>query len=187
MFLIVGLGNPGGKYKKTRHNLGFYAVGEFQKENEFPVFKFSKKFNAEISEGVLDKEKVVLAKPQTFMNSSGQAVKKIIKNLKLKNLIVVHDDIDLSLAKIRISKGAGSAGHKGVESIIKELGRKDFVRIRLGIQPKTGKPKKAEEFVLKKFNNQEKETMEEAVQKATEAVRVIIEEGPEKAMNEFNN
>ncbi|GAI34898.1 unnamed protein product [marine sediment metagenome] len=143
MVLIVGLGNPGIKYKRTRHNIGFQVLDKFQRENDFPDFKFSKKFNALISEKNIGKEKIILAKPKTFMNNSGQSVKKITRyySLPFINLIVVHDDIDLPLEKIRISKKRGSAGHKGVESIIKELGNKNFVRLRVGIQPKRGKPK----------------------------------------------
>jgi PTH1 family peptidyl-tRNA hydrolase len=127
MILIVGLGNPGIKYKRTRHNIGFRALDEFQKENDFPDFKFSKKFNALISKKDIGKKKIILAKPQTFMNKSGQAVKKITTyhSLPTINLVIVHDDIDLPLGKIRIVKKRGSAGHKGIESIIKELGRKN--------------------------------------------------------------
>ena len=148
MIIIVGLGNPGRKYRNTRHNIGFQVVDEFARENKFPEFKLSKKFNSLISE----KNNIVLAKPQTFMNESGKAVKKMTGEL-----IVVHDDIDLPLGKVRISKARGAAGHKGVESIIKEIGTKDFTRFRIGISPKTGKPKNVEKFVLQKFTKQEKE------------------------------
>ncbi len=135
MILIVGLGNPGKKYQLTRHNIGFQVVDEFVKKNNFPDFKISKKFNALISEGIVDGAKVILAKPQTFMNNSGKAVKSLIRNWKLeiRNLVVVHDDIDLPLGKIKISIGRGSAGHKGVQSIIDELATKNFVRFRIGI------------------------------------------------------
>ena len=106
MILIVGLGNPGIKYKRTRHNIGFRVLDEFQRENNFPDFKFFKKFNALIFEGNIGRKKVILAKPQTFMNNSGQAVKNLTIHYSLPfiNLIVVHDDIDLPLGKIRISK-----------------------------------------------------------------------------------
>ena len=192
MILIVGLGNPGRKFQKTRHNLGFRVVEAFFKKNRdrhnFSNFKLKKKFNAEISERKFNDKKIILAKPQTFMNLSGRAVKKITNNLQLttNNLWVVHDDIDIPLGKIRISIGRGAAGHKGVESIIKELGTKNFVRFRIGIQPKFGKPKNPEKFVLQKFNKEEEGLIKEVIQKIIEAIEMTIIKGLEKAMNKFN-
>lgn len=167
MILIVGLGNPGVKYKKTRHNIGFQVIDQTN---------------------FLIGEKVVLTKPNTFMNLSGKAVKPLIKthNIKLDNLIVVHDDIDLPLGKIRIVKNRGAAGHKGVESIIKELGTKNFVRFRIGIQPKFGKPKNPEKFVLQEFNKEEEKIVETAIKKTVEAIEMVLEEELEKAMTKFN-
>jgi len=156
--IIIGLGNPGEKYNKTRHNIGFEIIDQIKETNNFPNFKLSKKFKALISE----KDKVILVKPQTFMNLSGQSVKAIASFYKTKDLIVIHDDIDLTIGKIRISKNRGSAGHKGVESIIKEIG-KDFTRIRIGVQPKTGKPINTESFVLKKFKKQELEEIKKSL------------------------
>jgi PTH1 family peptidyl-tRNA hydrolase len=147
MIVIVGLGNPGKKYLNTRHNIGFEAIDQLAKENKFPEFKLSKKFNALVSK----EKEVILAKPQAFMNNSGQSVKLLYSFYKPKELIVIHDDIDLSLGKIRVSKNRGSAGHKGVESIIKELGTKDFTRIRIGIQPEKDVSQNVEKFVLQKF------------------------------------
>ena len=154
--LIVGLGNPGQEYEDTPHNAGFMALDEFQKEYGFPDFKLSKKHFSLISEGILNGIKVVLAKPQTFMNNSGKAVASLkrlsFSKLNLfKELIVVHDDIDIPLGKIKVSKGSGSAGHKGVDSIIQSLRTKDFTRVRIGIQPTEGKPNDVENFVLQKF------------------------------------
>lgn len=188
MILVVGLGNPGGKYVNTRHNVGFGAVEEFQRENKFPEFKLSKKFQAEISERALEAERVVLAKPQTFMNKSGLAVKALFNFYKLvgHNLIVINDDIDLPLGQIKIGKGRGSAGHKGVESIIKELGSNDFVRIRIGVQPAMPQYKNDENFVLQKFSKQEEKTIQQAIKKTSQAITAIINEGAEKAMNEYN-
>ncbi len=167
MILIVGLGNPGKKYQKTRHNIGFRLIDQL---------------------GFLDSRKIILFKPQTFMNNSGKTVKKLIENLKLriKNLIVVHDDLDLPLGKIRIVKNRGPAGHKGVESIIEELGTKNFIRFRIGIQPRIGKPKFTERFVLQKFNKEEEETAKEVIKKTAEAIEMMIKIGLEKAMNRFN-
>ncbi len=109
MTLIIGLGNPGEKYKNTRHNIGFLVVDEFREKNNFPEFRLSKKFIALISEGVFNNEKMVIVKPQTFMNESGKAVKSIIKNIGRPGLpIIIHDDIDLPLGKIRIVKNRGA-------------------------------------------------------------------------------
>ena len=186
--IIAGLGNPGQKYSDTWHNIGFLVLDRSGQKNNFPDFKFSKKFNAEISESIFNNEKVILAKPQTFMNKSGQAVKKIIGNWKLEigNSVVVHDDIDIPLGKIRISKGQGPAGHKGVEDIIRNLNTKEFIRIRVGILPKKGKPENVEKFVLQKFTKKEKEIIENQIKKAALALDLLIKEGAEKAMNEYN-
>ena len=167
MILIVGLGNPGEKYKLTRHNIGFRTIDELESLN----FKG-----------------VVLVKPKTFMNLSGKAVKKEIENYKLKieNLIVIHDDIDLPLGKIRISKNRGAAGHKGVESIIKELKTKNFIRFRIGICPKNGKPKNPENFVLQKFNKEEEKIVKEVIKKTAEAIEFALKAGLEKAMSKYN-
>ena len=152
MILITGLGNPGEKFKKTRHNVGFQVLDEFAKRNDFPDFRFSRKFNSLLSEGFLDEKKIILAKPQTFMNESGKAIKSLVSSFKpqASRVWVIHDDIDLPLGKIRIAISRGAAGHRGIESIIKELGTKNFIRFRIGICPKTGKPKNLEKFVLQK-------------------------------------
>jgi PTH1 family peptidyl-tRNA hydrolase len=167
MILIVGLGNPGKKYQKTRHNIGFQVIDNLR---------------------LLPLKRVILAKPKSFMNLSGKAVKRLIENYKLKieNLIIVHDDIDLPLGKIRIVKNRGSAGHKGVGSIMKELGTKNFVRFRIGIHPRTGKPKNPERFVLQKFNKEEEKIVKEVIKKTTEAIGFSLKQGLEKAMSEYN-
>ena len=168
MILIVGLGNPGKKYEKTRHNVGTRAIDELE---------------------VLGLKNVILVKPNTFMNESGKAVKPLIDKYKIKpgDLIVIHDDIDLPLEKIRIVRNRGSAGHKGVESIIKELKTENFIRFRIGIQPQPGKPKNPENFVLQKFNKKEEKIVKEVIQKTVFAIEIVLKEGLEKAMNEFNN
>jgi len=191
MILIVGLGNPGEKYQKTRHNIGFRAVDEFQRNNNFPEFIFSKKFQAEISKGFSDSGKMIITKPQTFMNLSGRAAKALIRNYKLesKNLIIVHDDIDLPLGKIRVVKDRGAGGHKGVESIIRELGTKNFIRFRIGIKPNVKlqfKIQNVESFVLKKFTKDEEKIVEEIIKKTAKAIEFYLKEELEKTMNEFN-
>ena len=157
--IVVGLGNPGEKFDKTRHNAGFMALDFFAKQNNFPEFEFSKKFNAIVSQkdnsDILQNNRVILAKPQTFMNESGKAVSAILKKSKENMLVVIHDDIDLPLGTIKISKDSGSGGHKGVASIIEHLGTKAFTRIRIGICPPNGKPEKVELFVIQKFTEEE--------------------------------
>ena len=167
MIIIVGLGNLGKKYTKTRHNLGFRVIDELKS---------------------LNLEKAILAKPKTFMNLSGKAVKLLVARYRLPvtNLLVIHDDIDLPLGKIKISVGRGAAGHKGVESIIKELKTKNFVRFRIGICPKIGKPKNPEKFVLQKFNKEEEKIVKEVIKKTAEAVEFFLREGLEKAQSTYN-
>ena len=194
MILIIGLGNPGKKYQKTRHNLGFRVVDEIAANFQFSPALSQKGgvqsiFNVKISKGEIANKKIILAKPQTFMNLSGKAVKKLISNIQnlTSKLWIIHDDIDIPLGEIRIVKNRSSAGHKGVESIIKELGTKNFVRFRIGILPKTGKPKNAESFVLKKFNKDEEKVVKEVIKKTAEAIEFCLKEGLEKAMTKFNN
>ena len=180
MTIIVGLGNPGEQYKKTRHNIGFMVLDKFAEKNNFPNFKLQKKYNALISEN----ENILLAKPQTFMNESGKAVKTLTKSDKSGNLIIVHDDIDLPVGKIKIIQERGSAGHKGVESIIKNIGNEGLVRVRVGIASK--KDVKAQKVVLKNFSEQEQSLIEEAINNAAQAILVIIKENLDKAMNRYN-
>ncbi len=188
MIIIVGLGNPGQKFENTPHNLGFAVVDIFKERNDFPDFSLSKKFNVQISEAVFNNEKIILAKPQTFMNLSGVSIKKMTKNYKLEteSLIVVHDDIDLALRKIKIAVGRGSAGHKGIESIIKECGTKDFARFRVGVKPNSGEMKNPERFVLRKFDKTEEKTIKEVIERTAEAIEFAITQGVEKTMNEYN-
>ena len=180
MIIIIGLGNPGERFKNTRHNVGFMAVDEFAKENNFPDFKLQKKSEALISEN----ENILLAKPQTFMNESGKSVKKILGTENVENLIVIHDDIDLPAGKIKIVKDRGSAGHKGVESIIKAVGNDNLVRIRIGIAGKNDI--KAMKVVLKKFSKEEEKILESAIKKTAEALDFLIKNGLNGAMNEYN-
>jgi len=176
MTIIVGLGNPGTKFENTRHNVGFMAVDAFAKTHEFPEFKLQKKSNALVSE----KGEVLLAKPQTFMNESGKAVRALTKN----SVVIVHDDIDLALGKIKIVKDRGSAGHKGVESIIKAIGNENLIRIRIGIAP--AGDVKADKIVLKKFSPDEQKIISETLSRAVSAIDLLISQGLEKAMGEFN-
>lgn len=181
--IIAGLGNPGKKYENTPHNIGFKVMDEFARKNDFPDFKFSKIFNADISK----KDGVTLAKPQTFMNNSGLVIKKFLEARLLENctqdfersgpsrLIIVHDDIDLPLGKIKVSRNRGSAGHKGVESIIKELGTKDFTRIRIGIYPRSHTlDYGTEKYVLKKFSKEDREVLKEVFEEVSKKLLFLV-------------
>jgi len=179
MILIAGLGNPGRKYKRTRHNIGFRIIDEFQKENSFPKFKLAKKFQAETSEGAIGAEKIILAKPQTFMNSSGTAVKALLGFYKipLSNLVVVHDELDLPIGEIKLSKDSGSAGHNGIKSIIQETGTQNFTRVRIGIKLKTVRvphSDNAKDFVLKKFSKEEEQTLKQVVKDSIQVIQTAI-------------
>jgi len=203
MKIIVGLGNPGEKYKNTRHNLGFMVVDEVARKL-LPLKETKWEEDKQANALVLRlPPNIFLVKPLTFMNASGKAVNCLIANYQianLKNLWVVHDDIDLPLGKIKIKIGGGAAGHRGVESIIRELGTDEFVRFRLGIG-RPGKnpnfkipaspagrqnPKLVESYVLEEFQNKEKSEVEKMIKKAIKAIRVTLKKGPERAMNEFN-
>lgn len=189
MTLIVGLGNPGKKYQNTRHNVGFMVIDNFAGKNDFPEFRLSKKFKAEISEGAIDNEKIILAKPQTFMNNSGKSVKAIFNfQFSNKKLIIIHDDLDLPLGKIKITKNRGSAGHKGVQSIIDELGTKNFFRFRIGIKTKQtdGTVYRSEDFVLEKFTKEEEKILKQVIKKTCKAIEISANEGVEKVMAEYN-
>jgi len=185
MMLIVGLGNPGKEYEKTRHNIGFQAIDEIAETFNFPAFASKSIFNAEISKGMYKKQNIVLVRPRTFMNLSGKSVKLLVKNLKAKELLVIHDDIDIPLGKIRVVNNRGAASHNGVKSIINELKTKNFIRLRIGIKPKI-KIKVLDKFVLQKFNKEEEKIAKEVIKKTAKAVEVIIEKGLQKAMNTYN-
>jgi len=186
MIIIVGLGNPGEQYKNTRHNVGFIAIDAFAGKNNFPEFKLQKKSNALVSEHVLGNKTIVLAKPQTFMNESGKSVKQLVSNsqAQMSDLVIIHDDVDLPVGKIKIIKERGSAGHKGVESIIKSIGNDGLIRFRIGVAGH--KDVKAMKVVLKNFSPEEQKEIGEEIKKITGALDLFIKEGLDKAMNEYN-
>jgi PTH1 family peptidyl-tRNA hydrolase len=185
MILIVGLGNPEKKYEGTRHNVGFRALDALSKEIGAD-FKMSEKFNSEIAEStmVFDGEKkhakVMLVKPQTYMNNSGEAVAKLVNFYKFRTddqVFVIHDDLDIELGMIRIRISGSSAGQKGIQSIIDKLGSDKFVRFRMGIKPKSGQPKPAEEFVLEKFRPEEKKIIDVEIKQVVDLVIESIDNG----------
>jgi len=189
MRIIVGLGNPGQKFEKTRHNVGFWVLDEFKKKFQFPEFKIKSDFFSKITKKKIGKHNVILLKPQTFMNDSGKAVQAIIEKRKLnpKNLIVVHDDLDIPFGKIKISVGKSSAGHKGVQSIIEKIKNKDFIRVRVGINPECKQKIKIAEFVIEEFKEEEIKALPHIIELTVKAIETILEEGVEKAMNKFNS
>lgn len=176
MKLIIGLGNPGKKYANTRHNLGFMAVAalhEALKAYGINDWELSKKFNAEVSGCTVHNEKIVLAKPMTFMNDSGQAVQLLMRYYKIppRYLIVAHDDKDLPLGAIKVQTDRGHAGHNGVASIIEHIGAQDFTRIRLGIASEnTKKMTDVADFVLSKFGLLERRRVEEVIKSGVKEI-----------------
>ncbi len=190
MVIITGLGNPGEKFKNTPHNIGFRIVEEFARKNEFPEFRFSKKYNALITESFFEDKKVLLFKPQSFMNNSGGPIKKVVSVFKKPKaeLWVVHDETDIDFGKTKITENRGPAGHKGIESIIKNLKTKRFIRFRVGIRvPKEGvSRKKARDIVIKNFSKEQKGNIKKTIIKNVDALEYSLKNGIEKAMSEFN-
>lgn len=186
--LILGLGNPGKEYEGTRHNAGRAAAEYFAKKIGAGEFEFDKKSNSLISEGKIKKAKIFIALPETFMNKSGQAAAKLIHPKKeLKELVVIHDDLDITLGRFKISYGKSSGGHKGVESVMRALKTKNFVRIRIGVSPKNKPPQKeVMKFIVSKFKPAESEIFKKVIKKVAEALEIMATDSPERAMSEFN-
>lgn len=199
MKLIVGLGNPTEKYQPTRHNIGFMVVEKLVK-NILPVSSSLKAWNEEkkLKAIVCKMDDVLIVKPQTYMNRSGSAVSSIVNFYKIKigDLWVVHDDIDLPIGKLRIRTGGGTAGHNGIESILASLCKSEFVRFRLGIgRGKTDLQRTAdhnlhrreiEKYVLSPFKDSEGGEVKKMIKKAVEALEIALDKGLEKAMNGYN-
>ena len=193
MYYIAGLGNPGEEYELTRHNAGRIAALDFAKKNKIAI-KADKKLSALAGEGKIGNQKVQIILPETFMNKSGASLKPLIASAKkAENLVLIHDDLDLPLGKIKISFGKGSAGHKGVESVIKAVKTNQFIRIRIGISAVNSKgavkkpsSEKILDFIIGKFKPEELKTVKKVSKTASEALEAIIKDGAEKAMGEFN-
>ncbi len=183
MKFVVGLGNPGRKYSQTRHNVGFTVVEKLAAC--FTIEKEESRFNALLGHIRIHGERVVLVKPLTFMNLSGQAVQPLMHWYKadLADLLVIYDDLDLPCGTLRIRAGGGSGGHRGMTSIINRLGSRDFSRIRIGIGRPPGE---AVDWVLGSFPPQEKELVDQAVERAARAVEYWVANGIERTMNEYN-
>lgn len=194
--MIAGLGNPGEEYDETRHNAGRSLLRVFQKTSDFSEWTEDKKKKMISSKGKIGKESVTLLLPNNFMNNSGGVLKNFVLNPKqAEKLVVLYDDIDLPLGKLKISYDRSSGGHNGVESIIKSLKTKAFTRLRIGIAPEDAKgrarkPKGEEKvlkFLLSSFKKDEKDILKKLAKKTNEAIETIVTEGKERAMEKYNS
>ena len=191
--LIVGLGNPGVKYADNRHNIGFMCVDHFAQENSVTFGRSSS--HAKVAEGRIAGHDIVLAKPQTFMNNIGVSVSGLVRKFKVKfeNLIVVHDDLDLPLGRIRIRLGGSSGGHNGTNSIVQHIGNEEFIRMRVGIGRPNGQEtsKNGEDevinHVLGDFTSEERAMMQEVIPCVSEALHCLLTDGLIEAMNKYNS
>ncbi len=185
VYLIVGLGNPGRDYRLTRHNIGFMAIDALAASLGCKLTKVQ--FKAIVGSAQLGNRKIILAKPQTFMNLSGQAVSSLMHfyRIPVDHLMVMNDDLDLPLGTIRIRPSGGSAGQKGMESIIERLGTQEFARLRLGIGRPPGQMD-AKDYVLQSFSNPESEMLKAVLDRAVDAIKTYIDGGLDAAMNKFN-
>jgi len=194
-YIIVGLGNPGAEYENTRHNAGRMILEQVRAEygEEFVI---NKKINASVAKGKIGREKIVLVAPETFMNNSGKALVSLVKSVKAaQRLIVIYDDFNLPLGRMRISYNRSSGGHNGVESIIKALKTEAFLRIRIGTAPSTAKglaktphgDDKIEKFILGPFKDEESKELKKVGKNVVEAVAMLVKEGKDKAMSVWNS
>jgi len=185
MKIIVGLGNPGRKYEHTRHNAGFMAVDQCAKGLQAEISQ--EKFNAFIGRGRIDSQEAILAKPQTYMNDSGRAVAAVMRSAyaEVADLVVIHDELDLPFGTVRVKIGGGHGGHNGLRSIIEYVGSSDFVRVRIGIG-RPGPGGDAADYVLSPFPAEERPALPDVMTRAAAAIQAIVQEGPARAMNMFN-
>lgn len=183
-FIIAGLGNPGRKYENTRHNLGFITVDKIAEDNGISVKKI--KFKSLVGEGVIGSDKVILMKPQTFMNNSGEALREIVNFYKIppENLIVIYDDFDIPIGSIRVRKFGSAGTHNGMRSVIRLLGFDNFPRIRIGIDSTIKND--LIDFVTGGFRKEEVPLLEEAVTNGAAAAETIVTKGIDLAMNRYN-
>lgn len=184
-WLIIGLGNPGKQYRPTKHNVGFRVVDRFAEKKGIKLKRRLGKFH--VGEGRVGTERVMIAKPLTYMNRSGVVVRRLIKELgiPLDHLVVVHDDLDIESGRIKIKEGGGHGGHKGVSSIIEQVGSSDFLRIKVGID-KPQRPDEGADYVLAPFDHEQFPLIEESIKQASEAIETIIVSGKDKAMSKYN-
>ncbi|MDQ3043277.1 MAG: aminoacyl-tRNA hydrolase [Acidobacteriota bacterium] len=184
-WLIVGLGNPGARYEKTRHNLGFMLIDRLAREFQTQIKR--EECRSLIGRAEIENQKAELVKPQTFMNLSGEAISCFLKkeNRSAKKLIVVSDDLALPLGTIRLRAKGSAGGHNGLKSIIQCLRTEEFIRLRIGIQPEHPL-RDTKDFVLENFSKTDYETVEKVLEQSAKAIRAVLSDGIEKAMAEFN-
>lgn len=184
MYVIVGLGNPGKQYENTKHNIGFITLDYLAQENDIKINKI--KHKALVGEGTISNKKVLLVKPQTYMNLSGNSVREILEYYKIdaENLIVIYDDIDIEMGRLRIRKKGSAGTHNGMRSIIYDIQTDQFPRVRIGI----GGERKGDlaSYVIGKFHKDSIKTMEQAVSRASAAIACILDKGIDIAMGEYN-
>ncbi len=186
MKLVVGLGNPGRTYRWTRHNMGFLLVEQLARRHGIELSR--RGLHSLYGRGRIGGQEVLLAKPQTYMNLSGEAVSRLLRFFKIPpdDLMILHDDLDLPVGKVRIRRRGGHGGHRGVKSIIESLGRQDFLRVKVGI----GRPRNLEQdptdFVLEPLSKAEKEAFGKQIEKSVDVVELLLQEGAETAMNRFH-
>ncbi|AOR22335.1 aminoacyl-tRNA hydrolase [Clostridium taeniosporum] len=183
MFLIVGLGNPGSKYDNTRHNIGFEVIDNISREYNIDINR--QKFKGVYGEGFIANNKVILLKPTTYMNLSGESIREVVNFYKISNedIIVIYDDISLDIGRLRIREKGSAGGHNGIKSIIANLSTDIFPRIKVGVgQPNVN----LVDYVLGKFSKEEKEILKESIEVATNSVEEIIKQDVNSAMNKFN-
>lgn len=194
-YIIAGLGNPGEEYANTRHNTGRFMLEAIRAAFTKEDFSFNKKINAQVTEAKIGREKVMLVAPDTFMNNSGKAIAGLVKSVKAaEKLIVIYDDFNLPLGRIRISFNRSSGGHNGLASVIKAVKTEAFSRIRIGVAPENAKgnaktphgDEKIEKFILGPYKGEEMKELRKVAKKVVEAVEVLIREGREKAMSVYN-
>jgi PTH1 family peptidyl-tRNA hydrolase len=187
MFLIAGLGNPGEEYALTRHNLGFMVVEELAGQLQVKTLGKNRKCNALVAEADYQGRHLVLAQPQTFMNQSGEAVRMLLHWYKINpaNLILIYDDLDLELGRIRVRAGGNSGGHHGVDSVIQQLKTGEFCRVRIGIGKPVSKTSGVD-YVLEPIPLSERPQLDQGVLQASQAVLAVVGQGIEQAMNAYN-
>ena len=186
MYVIVGLGNPGREYQNTRHNIGFDVIDALADVAGISVIE--RKHKAIIGKGVLDGQRVILVKPQTYMNLSGESVREVIDYYKLdgaQDLIVISDDTSLDVGNIRVRKKGSAGGHNGLKNIIAHLGHDTFMRVKMGVGEKP-KGYDLADYVLGHFTGDERKVMDEAAKTAIEAIRMMVSGDIDRAMNQFN-
>jgi len=184
LWLLVGLGNPGIRYARTRHNIGFMVLDRLAESLDL---SYREKIDYRTCNGSISGHKVALLEPLTFMNRSGSAVRKVLSKYTVvpEHIIVIHDDLDLDTGKLKIRKKGSSGGHKGVESVIQNLGNQDFIRVKIGIGRDPLIP--TEDYVLSRFRKEEQALIKDVIMRAVDAISCIMESGVDVAMNRFNS